>query len=148
MNRLLKKEIKLVPVRVLNMRYCRILERAEAMNAEDIPVADAREILWIEDELHNRLVSYVGHDFYPPDRIEKEHPSNYMVEILKSKQPKTVKLESEVDNKIKFKITIKSSIGSIVKEKNVHVDSRSEVDLLANKMIRDLGLKKATYKIS
>ena len=33
-------------------------------------------------------------------------------------------------------------------EKNVHVDSRSEVDLLANEMIRNLGLRKATYKIS
>jgi hypothetical protein len=66
MKRLLKKEIKLVPVPVLNMRYCRILERAETMDAKDIPVADVREILWIEDELRSRLIKFVGHDFYPP----------------------------------------------------------------------------------
>lgn len=66
MNRLLKKEVKVVPVKVLNMRYCRILDRAEKLDAKDIPVADAKEILWIEDELRERLIDYIGHDFYPP----------------------------------------------------------------------------------
>jgi len=50
--------------------------------------------------------------------------------------------------KIKFKITVTSLIGSKVAEMRVEVDSRSEADLLACKMIRDLGLKRATYKIS
>ena len=145
MNRLLKKEIKLVPVRVLNMRYCRILERAETMHAKDIPVADAREVLWIEDELRNRLVSYVGHDFYPPDRIEKEHPSNYMVEILKSRQDKP---EEKIEGKFSFKITITSSIGSIVARQSVKVNSKSDANIEAQKIIERLGLKKATYKIS
>ena len=145
MNRLLKKEIKVVPARVLDMRYCRILEQAEKTEAKDIPVADAREILWIEDELHRRLVKAVGHDFYPPDRIEKQAPSNYMISIMKRDK---VKPKVKPDTKIKFKIIVTSSIGSKVAEKNVEVNSRSEVDLLANKLIRDLGLKKATYKIS
>jgi len=48
MKRLLKKEIKIVPANVLNMRYCRIMERAENSEAKDIPVADATEILWIK----------------------------------------------------------------------------------------------------
>lgn len=56
--------------------------------------------------------------------------------------------EVKLGTKIKFKITVISSIGSKAAEKNVHVDTRSEADLLANKMIRDLGLKRATYKIS
>ena len=70
MKRFLKKEIKIIPTGDLNTRYCRILERAEILDANDIPVADAREILWIEDELRDRLIKDVGHDFYPPDRIE------------------------------------------------------------------------------
>jgi hypothetical protein len=71
MNRLLKKEINVVPVNVLNMRYCRILERAEKMDAKDIPIADAREILWIEDELRRRLITFVGSVFYPPAGIKQ-----------------------------------------------------------------------------
>ncbi|MCK4792801.1 MAG: hypothetical protein KAV87_54230 [Desulfobacteraceae bacterium] len=146
MNRLLKREIKLVPTEDLNIRYCRILERAELLDAEDIPVADAREVLWVEDELRRRTIKAVGHDFYPPDRIEKESPSNYMTTLLRRNKPKP---ELKPPNtKIKFKITVKSSIGSVVAEKNVLVDIRGEADLLANKLIRDLGLKKATYKLS
>lgn len=145
MNRLLKKEIKIVPVLVLNMRYCRILERAEKMDAKDIPVADAREILWIEDELRGRIIKAVGHDFYPPDRIEEKYPSNYMISLVKRKPVEPV---VKAGIKIKFKITVTSSIGSKVAEKTVEVDTRSEADLQATKMIRDLGLKKATYKIS
>jgi len=88
MKRLLKKEIETVNTGVLNMHYCRILERGETMAAKDIPVADAKQILWIEDELRKRLITFVGHDFYPPDRIEKKHPSNYMVSLLKRNKPK------------------------------------------------------------
>ena len=145
MKRLLKREVKTVNTSVLNMRYCRILERGETMDAKKIPVAAAREILWIEDELHTRLIKFIGHDPCPPARIEKRHPSNYMISLLKQNKPEP---KPDPGIKIKFKITIMSSIGSKAAEKNVHVNSKSEADLLANKMIRDLGLKRATYKIS
>ncbi len=115
------------------------------MPAKSIPVLDAKQILWIEDELKKRVIKAAGHDFYPPDRIEKKAPSNYMISILKRDKPKA---EPVLGNKIKFKITVKSSIGSEAATKNVHVDSRPEADIIANKMIRDLGLKKATYKIT
>ena len=76
-NNLLKREIKLISTEDLNIRYCYILKRAEELEAEDIPVADAREILWIEDELHRRLINAVGHDFYPPNYIkEVKHGTN------------------------------------------------------------------------
>lgn len=71
MQRLLKKEIGTVNTKVLNMHYCRILERGETMVAKDIPVADAKQILWIEDELHKRVIKTVGHDFYPPIVLRK-----------------------------------------------------------------------------
>ncbi len=145
MKRLLKREIGTVGTKVLNMHYCRILERGETMAAKSIPVADAKQILWIEDELRERLTKAIGHDFYPPDRIEKEAPSNYMISLLKSRQDKP---EIKENIKIKFKITVTSSIGSEVAVKNVSVDSRPEADLQATKLIRDLGLKRATYKIS
>lgn len=145
MKRLLKKEIALVSTMVLNMHYCRILERGEKLAANDIPIADARNILWIEDELRARVIRAVGHNFYPPDRIEKRQPSNYMISLLKRDK---VKPQVEPGTKIKFKIIVTSSIGSKIAEKNVRVDSRSEADLLANQLIRDLGLKRATYKIS
>ena len=115
------------------------------MAAKSIPVADAKQILWIEDELKERTIKAIGHDFYPPDRIEKEAPSNYMISLLKSRQDKP---EIKENIKIKFKITVTSSIGSEVAVKNVSVDSRPEADLQATKLIRDLGLKRATYKIS
>lgn len=145
MKRLLKREITLVSTMVLNMHYCRILEKGEKLAAKDIPIADAKSILLIEDELRARIIRAVGHDFYPPDRIEKQHPSNYMISILK---PVVAEPKPALDTKIKFKITIMSSIGSKAAEKNIHVDSKSEANILANKMIRDLGLKKATYKLS
>ena len=66
MNRLLKKEINSISTEDLNTRYCYILGRGETLDADDIPVTDAREILWIEDELHKRLIRLIGHDFYPP----------------------------------------------------------------------------------
>ena len=66
MNRLLKKEINFISTEDLNTRYCHILRRGETLDADDIPVTDAREIIWIEDELHKRLIRLIGHDFYPP----------------------------------------------------------------------------------
>lgn len=144
MKRFLKREIKLVSTEDLNVRYCRILERAELLDAEEIPVADAREILWIEDETHERLIKAVGHDFYPPDCIEERCPSNYMMSLLKPKpQP-----EPEPAPLLNFKITITSSIGTEVKKWDVKVSSRSEADLIAQNEITRRKLKKATYRIN
>lgn len=64
-----KKEIRTVNANVLNMRYCRLLQKGETLPANEITIADAREILWIEDELRRKLIKIVGHDFYPPDKI-------------------------------------------------------------------------------
>ncbi len=68
-----------------------------------------------------------------------------MISLLKSRQDKP---EEKTEPSLTFKITIKSSIGSVVKQKNVKVDSRSDADIEAVEMIKQLGLKKATYKIS
>jgi len=143
--RLMKKEIGTVNAGVLNTRYCDLMEKGETLPAHEISIAEAREILWIEDELRRRLIKLIGHDFYPPDRVETKHPSNYMISLLKLNQPKP---EVKPGIKIKFKITVTSSVGSKIAEKTVYVDSRGEADLLANKLIRDLGLKRATYKLS
>jgi len=143
MNRLLKKEVKLLDTENLNTRYCRILERGETLDADDIPVIDAREILWIEDELRRRLIKLIGHDFYPPDRIEKRYPSNYMISLLASTKPKP-----EPGTKIKFRAIVKSSLGTKVAEVSVEADSKIEADIIVRKEIRKLGLKGATYKLS
>ncbi len=144
-NNLTKKEMRTIKTEDLNIRYCRILERADLLDAEEIPVSDVREILYIEDVLRERIIKVLGRDFYPPDCDENEAPSNYMTSLLKSRQDKP-RIESE--GKLRFKITIKSSIGSIVKQINVKVDSRSEADAEAINIIKKLGLKKTTYKIS
>lgn len=140
-----KKEMKIMDTEDLNIRYCRILERAELLDAEEIPISDAREILYIEDILHRRLTKAIGHDIYPLDRIEEKVPSNYMITLLKAKQDKSTE---KVEPCLSFRITITSSIGSVVKTVNVKVDSKSEANILAQEMIKQLGLKKATYKIS
>jgi hypothetical protein len=140
-----KKEIDLVSTEDLNIRYCYILDRAEKSKAEDIPVSDAREILWIEDVLHSRLIKKLDRDPYPPDRIEKQAPSNYMKSLLKSRQDKP---EEKTDGKFSFKIIITSSIGSVVTQKNVKVNSMNDADLAAQNLIKLLGLKRATYKIT
>lgn len=151
---MLKKEIKLILTEDLNIRYCRILERAETLDAEDIPITDAKEILWIEDILHERLIKAIGHDFYPPDRIEKEkrlrtsvsnERNQPQVKLLSSVQTKP---ETTIGNKIKLKVTVKSSIGTKVAEFDIEVDSKNEADLLVGKEIRKLGLKGTTYKLS
>ncbi len=144
-NNLTKKEIRYVPTLELAIKFNRLMLKGELLSAREISVGDARETLYIEDELRRRLIKAIGHDPYPPDRIEKKHPSNYMVSLLKSKQPKP-KVPPGI--KIKFNIIITSSIGSKIAEKTIHVDSRSEAELQANKIIRELGIKKATYKIS
>jgi len=63
---LTKKEIKTVNAGVLNMRYCRLMLKGETLPAKKITIADSKEIIWIEDELHERLIKLIGHDFYPP----------------------------------------------------------------------------------
>lgn len=143
--RLLKREIGTVSTMTLNMRYCRILEQGETMDAKDIPVADAREILWIEDELRKRVIKGIGHDFYPPDRVEKEHPSNYMISILKPTEPKP---EPKSGAKIKFNVAVTSSIGSKAANFRVEADSKPQAEILAQRQIRKLGLQGANYKIS
>lgn len=132
MERLLKREIQTLDTDDLNTRYCRILERGETLDADDIPVTDAREILWIEDELRMRLIKAVGHDFYPPDCIEKELP----------------KSKPKLGTKIKFKAIVKTSLGTKVAEVSIDADSRTEADILICKEIRKLGIKGATYKLS
>lgn len=144
--RLTIKEIGIVNTKVLNVRFCELMQKGETLPAKEITVADARKILYIEDEMRKRTIKAVGHDFYPPDRIEEKHPSNYMITLLRRNKPKP---ELKPPNtKIKFKITVKSSIGTVAAEKNISVDSKSEADLLAGKLIRDLGIKRATYKLS
>jgi len=130
----------------------------ETMPAGVITIADARELLWIEDELHERLIKAIGHDFYPPERPAKPtlaelraklKPLRKSAPLLKSKPiSKIVGFEKKKEGKFGFKITIKSSVGSVVARENVRVDSKGEADAKAQQTIEKLGLKKATYKIS
>lgn len=162
---LTKREIRQVSTLELAFRFNRLMLKGELLSAHEITVGDARETLWIEEELHRRLIKSLGCDPYPPDRIEEKAPSNYMISLLKSRSkptPKateiihpcsvavTKKAEAELntEDKFGFKITITSSIGSVVTTQNVKVNSKSDADFMARKMIDQLGLKKAKYKIS
>jgi len=139
MKKLLKKEIKFITTEDLNTRYCYILSRGETFDAKDIPITDAREILWIEDELRRRLIEAVGHDFYPPTL-----PTIAKVKAVS----KPVKPKLKPNIKIKFRIIVKSSIGSKAAQFSVEADTKADADIEARKMIRKLGLKGAKYKIS
>lgn len=143
--RLSIEEIGTVNTKVLNARFCELMEKGETLPANEISVAEARETLRIEQELHERLLKAVGHDFYPPDRIETEPPSNYMIGLLKSRQSKT---ETAPGLKIKFHVVVTSSLGSKAAEFNVHAESKDHAGLLAHEKIRELGLKRAKVKIS
>lgn len=143
MKRLLKREIRMVNANVLNMHYCRILEQGETMAARDIPAANAKQILWIEDEFRRRLIKLIGHDFYPPDRIEKRPPSDYMKSLLKS-----VKSKLMLGSKINFRVVVTSSIGHKAAEFIIRADTRIEAEQLAGEEVRKLGLRGARYKIS
>jgi len=183
MKRLLKREVGIVPTLVLSMRYCRILERAEKLAAKDIPVADAREILWVEDELQRRLIAVIGHNFYPPDNVEakptikslgggkmgmklapqpeekkplRRHISHErtIAHALaprapqgKPKKDPLQPIKPKTGRKLKFNIEVNTSLGSKAAEFSVDADTKLEADKLANKQIRKLGLKGATYKI-
>lgn len=114
------------------------------MPAGVITYGDMKEILWIEGELRIRLIKLLGRDVYPPDRVEKKYPSNYMISLLKPNQHKP---KTKPGIKINFKVAVISSIGSKAAEFKVQADSKAEAGLLANEKIRELGLKRATYKI-
>lgn len=68
-------EIKTVNAKVLNTRFCELMHKGETLPAKEISVAETKETLRIEQELQNRLIKAIGHDFYPPDRIEKKEDS-------------------------------------------------------------------------
>ncbi len=124
----------MVNTNVLNMQYCRILDRAERLDAKDIPVADAKEILWIEEEIHARLLKVIGHDFYPVSYAEEEPPKT--------------ELEVSAGRKIKFPVTVTSSVGTMVATFTVSANTKTEADLLAREQIRNLGLRKVSHKLS
>lgn len=143
--RLLKREIKTVNARVLNTRYCELLDKGETLPANEITVAEAKEILWIEDELHRRLIKYIGRDFYPPDRVKEQAPSNSIAAALG--RAKT-KIEPNGLPSLNFKVIVTSSIGSKAAVFNVKASSKDKAEIEADKEIRKLGLVRATYKIS
>ena len=165
MKRFLKSEIKFVPTEDLNIRYCRILERAEILDAKDIPVADAREILWIEDILRERTIKAVGHDFYPPEGVAKPTMADLRARLSPFKKstpapssklkpmpaakpaPKPAQPAAQAEGKLRFKVDIVNSMGSTVSTLNLHVNGKGEAEAEALKTITQLGLKKATYKI-
>ena len=162
--RLMKKEIGKVNTWMLNIRYCHLLEKGEKIPAHEFSIGEAREILWIEDELHRRVIMAVGHDFYPPDRVEekkalkcnlsnerkapyaKPEPSSQSKPMKES--PQAAKPKPAPGIKIKFNIVVTSSIGTQAAKFSVEADSKAEADLMALAEIRKLGLKRATHKIT
>ncbi len=135
---LTKKEVKKFSTKELNYRYCRLIKKGETLPVSEITMADAKEILWIEDELKERVIRGVGHDFYPPDRVEKKET---MKTILHNKQAPPLGL------KIPFKVVVFNSIGTKTKGFSVSADSKNEANILARKEIRKLNIPRATYKI-
>ncbi len=136
---LLKKEVKKFSTDELNYRFCHLVKKGETLPVSEITMADAKEILWIEDELRERVIRGVGHDFYPPDRVE-EKPS--IKTILSNKQS-----SPPLGLKIPFKVVVFNSIGTKTKGFSVNADSKNEADILARKEIRKLNIQRATYKI-
>jgi len=155
MKNLLKREVREASTLFLAMRYNYLLTLGETLPANEISVADAREILWVEDELHRRLIKAVGHDFYPPDRIEEKPKVTSLVKsrvpvdsgmvgvLLGRSEPKP-----KPDIKIQFRIQVFSSLGGKAAEFSVHADSKSEADKLARQMMRRLRLQGSRYKMS
>ncbi len=142
--RLTIKEIETVNTKVLNTRFCELMQKGETLPANEISVAEAMETLGIEQELHDRLIKAVGHDFYPPDRIEEKKDSENSIKVILGQ----VNPKVEPGIKIKFHVKVVSSIGTKAAEFNVEADSKDEADILARKQIRKLGLNGATHKIS
>lgn len=161
--RLLKREVETVTTKELNYRYCHLLEKGERIPAHKFSIAEAREILWIEDELHQRVIRVVGHDFYPPDQVEEKKLLRHDL-TSERKQPladvralpqaealrpnlKPEIPKSKPDVKIKFNIVVTSSIGTKAAKFSVDAVTKAEVDALVQKEIQKLGLRRATYKI-
>jgi hypothetical protein len=165
-NNLTKKTVRQAPTLELAMRFNRLLQTAETMPAHVLTMADAREVLWIEDELHRRLLVAIGHDFYPPEVAAK--PTMADMKVKKKLALKSVpvyhttqlshpcsagiikKAEAEIktEGTLGFKVTIINSLGATAAQFNVRGDSKTCAEIAAQKMIKQLGLKKAKYKIS
>lgn len=167
-NNLTKKQVHVVPTLELAMRFNRLLHTAETMPAHVLTMADAREVLWIEDELRRRLVVAIGHDFYPPDKarptiaelkasikagvkasikaVAKRIPKPVAAPKPKP-APKVVQPAVQTEGKLGFKVTIINSIGCTVKTLNLHVDGKGDAEAAARETIKQLRLKKATFKI-
>lgn len=143
MKNLTKSGVQRASTMQLIIRFDRLMELGETAPAGVISLADARETVWIEEQLHERLIKAVGHDFYPPDRIEETPPSGSIKSVLER-----VKSEMKSNDKIKFRVTVTSSIGSKAAEFSVEGNSKSDGDKEAQKMIRKLGITGATYKLS
>jgi len=132
---------------------------------------DKEEIVILEKVLRRGLVKMLGRDFYPPESKKPKpkkpkpefKPKKAAIKLTKEFKEKfgastgdiaattrSVKSGSKVESgpKFNFKITITSSIGSKVAEKTVKVGSKGEAEAEAQEVIKQLGLKKATYKIS
>lgn len=71
---LTEKEVREVPTLELSIRFNRLMLKGELLSAHEITVDDARETLYIEDELRKRLVKAIGHDPYPPKATLKSRP--------------------------------------------------------------------------
>lgn len=132
-NNLTKKDVLEANAFELVLRFDYLLDKAETLPVDEITMADARETVFIEEELRKRLIKLLGRDFYPP-----EYSTTACVKPLPLK----------AGGKFPFKITITSSIGSKATEFKVKVDSKADAEIEAQKKITELGLKKATYKIS
>jgi hypothetical protein len=127
---------------------------------------DKEEIVILEKVLRRGLVKMLGRDFYPPESKKPKpefKPKKAAIKLTKEFKEKfgastgdiaattrSVKSGSTVESgpKFNFKITITSSIGSKIAEKTVKVGSKGEAEAEAQEVIKQLGLKKATYKIS
>lgn len=138
-----KKQIREATTMELALRFNCLILIGETVDAKDISVADAKELIWIEDELHKRIIKVIGHDFYPPPRLEKPPQSNTIKSLLKPTDSK-----SKTDSKINFKVVVFNCIGSKAIDFNVKANSKDQADIMARKMIRKLGISGATFKIS
>lgn len=136
--KLTKKEIQTVNTAMLNSRYCELVEKGERLPAHEFPIAEAREVIWIEDELRRRVIRAVGHDFYPPDHVETKPTIKSVI------APKT---EIKKGVKIKFRAVVSSSMGTKAADFTVEAGSKAEADILVQKETRKLGLQGATWKI-
>ena len=163
---LTKKEIKTVDTKELNFRFGWLMLKGETLPVDAITMADAREILWIEDQLRERLIAAIGHDFYPPDGVAKPTMADMRAKLasiakpvlipkpkpvaapMPKPVPKVVQPAVQAEGKLRFKVAIINSMGSTVSTLNLQVDGKGEATAAAKETIKQLGLKKAKYKIT